>query len=143
MEDSVGYGKPPVGTQFQIGNDAGQGRKKGSKNRSTSARRVLDMLAKVPAAQMAKLKALFPELLGDLSTEDLMSLAMAARAITKGDFNAYRVLMDSAYGSPKQTIDSSMDIVWHETKSYAPDQGADQDADSDVNAPDQEADQGD
>lgn len=84
------------------------------------------MTARLPPQQLVKLKEIFPELTADLTVEEVMTLAMAARAISKNDYNAYKVLMDSGYGAPKQTIEGGIEVVWQETKSYAPDQETDE-----------------
>lgn len=84
-------------TPFPPGNNANpNGRPKGSKNRSTIARKWLEVMqdAKNPIT-------------GDLeklSQEDLMTLAIIHKA-RKGDVNAYKQLMDSAFGMPTQQID--------------------------------------
>ena len=72
------------------------GRPKGSKNRSTIARKWLEVMqdAKNPIT-------------GDLeklSQEDLITLAMIHKA-RKGDVQAYKQLMDSGFGMPTQQID--------------------------------------
>ena len=45
-----------------------------------------------------------------LSQEDIMTLALINKA-RKGDVSAYKALMDSCYGMPKQTIDSNINDV--------------------------------
>lgn len=78
------------------GNPAG--RPKGAKNRSTTARRWLevDQKAKNPLTGVEEI----------MSQEDLITLAQIKRA-RQGDVNAYKALMDSAYNMPKQTIDQN------------------------------------
>ena len=84
--------------QGESGNPAG--RPKGSKNRSTTARRWLEVN-----------QSLKNPLTGDqetMSQEDLMTLALIKKA-REGDTHAYKQLMDSAYGAPVQQIDQNID----------------------------------
>ena len=120
MDDSIGYGRPPRTTQFQPGQSGNpDGRKPGSKNRSTVARQVLDLAVNLPSHKLARLQQMLPELTADIDVEMAMSLALAVRVI-KGDINAYKTLMYSAYGAPKRTIDSedAFQIIWLESKTY-------------------------
>jgi hypothetical protein len=77
------------------------GRPKGSRNRSTIARQWLEASEKVknPLTQETQ----------ELSQEDIMTLALINKA-RKGDVNAYKALMDSGYGAPKQTSDTNVSI---------------------------------
>ena len=72
------------------------GRPKGSLNRSTVAKKWLttDQEYKNPLTQD----------LENLSQEDIMTLALINKA-RKGDVSAYKALMDSGYGSPKDSLD--------------------------------------
>ena len=72
------------------------GRPKGSKNRSTIARKWLETMqnAKNPITGVDE----------NLSQEDLITLAMIHKA-RKGDVAAYKQLMDSGFGMPTQSID--------------------------------------
>lgn len=84
-------------TPFPPGNNANpNGRPKGSKNRSTIARKWL--------AVMQDSKNPITGELEQLSQEDLMTLAMVLKA-RKGDVQAYKQLMDSGFGMPTQQID--------------------------------------
>jgi len=72
------------------------GRPKGSKNRSTIAKYWMEVI-----------QDLKNPLTGDnekMSQEDLMTLALIKKA-RSGDVNAYKALMDSGYGAPKQAVD--------------------------------------
>ena len=74
------------------------GRPKGSKNRSTIARRWLEVN-----------QSLKNPLTGEnetMSQEDLMTLALIKKA-REGDVNAYKALMDSGYGAPVQQIEQT------------------------------------
>lgn len=72
------------------------GRPKGSKNRSTIARKWLETMqtAKNPITGVDD----------KLSQEDLMTLALLKKA-RNGDVAAYKQLMDSGYGMPTQQIE--------------------------------------
>ena len=72
------------------------GRPKGSKNRSTIARKWLEVMQDAKNPITGELEK--------LSQEDLMTLAIIHKA-RKGDVNAYKQLMDSAFGMPTQQID--------------------------------------
>lgn len=80
----------------QSGNPAG--RPKGARGRATIIRRWLEAIDKAKNP-----------ITGDteqMSVEDRMTLAILAKAL-KGDTNAYKALMDSAYGAPKQEIEET------------------------------------
>jgi hypothetical protein len=82
-------------TPFQKGSVPNpNGRPKGSKNRSTIARKWLETIqsAKNPITGEDE----------KLSQEDLMTLALLKKA-RNGDVAAYKQLMDSGYGMPTQT----------------------------------------
>ena len=84
-------------TPFQKGSIPNpNGRPKGSKNRSTIARKWLETMqnAKNPITGVDE----------NLSQEDLITLAMIHKA-RKGDVAAYKQLMDSGFGMPTQSID--------------------------------------
>ena len=72
------------------------GRPKGSKNRSTIARKWLETIqsAKNPITGEDE----------KLSQEDLMTLALLKKA-RNGDVSAYKQFMDSGYGMPTQQIE--------------------------------------
>ena len=76
-----------------------KGRPKGSKNRSTIAKRWLEILEKAKNPISGKDE--------ELSQEDMITLAMLSKA-RSGDVNAYKALMDSAFGSPIQQIDQTI-----------------------------------
>lgn len=82
---------------FPPGNNANpNGRPKGSKNRSTIARKWLEVMQDAKNPITGELEK--------LSQEDLITLAMIHKA-RKGDVNAYKQLMDSGFGMPTQQID--------------------------------------
>lgn len=76
-----------------------KGRPKGSKNRSTIAKKWLEVNQEA-FNDITGLKEL-------LSQEDLMTLAQIKKA-REGDTNAYKSIMDSAFGSPVQQIDQTI-----------------------------------
>ena len=77
-----------------------KGREKGSKNRSTIARKWLETM-------QANTKNPLTEELEDLTIEDLITLAQIKKAKESGDTNAYKALMDSAFGAPTQPIEQT------------------------------------
>jgi hypothetical protein len=84
-------------TPFPPGNNANpNGRPKGSKNRSTIARKWLEAMQESKNPITGELEK--------LSQEDLITLAMIHKA-RKGDVGAYKQLMDSGFGMPTQQID--------------------------------------
>jgi len=72
------------------------GRPKGSKNRSTIAKQWLEINEKTDNPLTGKKET--------LSQEDLLTLAQIKKA-REGDVNAYKALMDSAYGTPNQKVE--------------------------------------
>ena len=87
-EDLIPYKKG------QSGNPAG--RPKGSKNRSTIIREMLDMMVQVKDDK------------GDevwQSNEYRMVQAIITKAIEKGDVAAFNSIMDNVYGKLKDTVD--------------------------------------
>jgi hypothetical protein len=71
------------------------GRPKGSLNRSTIAKKWLEVLSQ-EELEDGQVKW--------LSNEEAMTLALIRKA-RNGDVNAYKALMDSAYGTAKDTVD--------------------------------------
>tara|TARA_S200002703_G_C3789012_1_gene243421 strand:- start:1428 stop:1769 length:342 start_codon:yes stop_codon:yes gene_type:complete len=79
-----------------------KGRPKGSKNRSTIAKKWLE-------ASQKKMNILTGEL-EKLSFEDLMTLAQIQKAIEDKDVQSYKALMDSAFGGVIQQNDMNLNI---------------------------------
>ena len=75
------------------------GRPKGSKNRSTIARKWLEVMQESKNPITGELEK--------LSQEDLITLAMIHKA-RKGDVGAYKQLMDSGFGMPTQSIEQTI-----------------------------------
>lgn len=97
-ENLIGKGFKPG----QSGNP--DGRPIGAKNRSTIARKVLEMKGLISSQKMNELKSKFPEITDSMTVEEIMTIVMADNAIN-GDDKAYKAVMDSAYGAPKQDMD--------------------------------------
>jgi hypothetical protein len=77
------------------------GRPKGSKNRSTIVRELLEYASKQKNVLTGEEET--------LTQEQAITLAMLLKA-GKGDVNAYKALMDSSYGAPKQTTDTNLNV---------------------------------
>jgi len=73
-----------------------KGRPKGTKNRSTIAKKWLEVNKKGKNPITGDEE--------DLTQEDIITLALIRKAMN-GDVNAYKALMDSGYGTAKDTID--------------------------------------
>lgn len=84
------------------------GRPLGSKSRSTIARKVLEMTALLPNQTLEKLKEVYPEIGDKLTAEEIATIVMVGNAISKGDVNAYKAVMDSAYGAPKVEVKNTV-----------------------------------
>ena len=74
------------------------GRPKGSKNRSTIARKWLEVNQSLKNPLTGESET--------MSQEDLMTLALIKKA-REGDVSAYKALMDSGYGAPLQQIEQT------------------------------------
>jgi hypothetical protein len=77
------------------------GRPKGSKNRSTIIKELFEF------ARTQKNPLTGEE--QTLTQEQAITMAMLLKA-GKGDVNAYKALMDSCYGAPKQTTDTNLSV---------------------------------
>lgn len=91
MDDRKKYLKPFTSENQPKNN----GRPKGSKNRSTIARKWLEVNTTDSNPLTGQDET--------LSQEDLMTLALIKKA-REGDTNAYKALMDSGYGAPQVDI---------------------------------------
>jgi len=78
------------------------GRPKGSKNRSTIAKKWLEVNQNIKNPLTGESE--------ELSQEDIMTLALIKKA-REGDVNAYKALMDSGYGAPIQQIEQIGDEI--------------------------------
>ena len=81
-----------------------KGRPKGAKSRSTVIKRWLEAMDKGKNPMTGEVES--------MSVEDKMTLALIGKAL-KGDTQAYKALMDSAYGQPKQEIEevSTQEVI--------------------------------
>ncbi len=75
------------------------GRPKGSKNRSTIARKWLEVNQSLKNPLTGESET--------MSQEDLMTLALIKKA-REGDVSAYKALMDSGYGAPIQQVEQTI-----------------------------------
>jgi len=98
-----------IGKGFQPGQSGNpDGRPIGAKNRSTIARKVLEMRALFNADTFANLQKQFPDITKESTAEEIMTIIHLDKAITEKDSNSYKAIMDSAYGAPKQDIDATV-----------------------------------
>jgi hypothetical protein len=77
------------------------GRPKGSRNRSTIVKELLELATSQKNPVTGEQET--------LTQEEAITLAMLTKA-SKGDVNAYKALMDSCYGAPKQTTDTNLSV---------------------------------
>jgi hypothetical protein len=77
------------------------GRPKGSRNRSTIVKELLEFATSQKNVLTGEQET--------LTQEQAITLAMLLKA-NKGDVNAYKALMDSCYGAPKQTTDTNLSV---------------------------------
>jgi len=90
---------PPEHSRFKPGQSGNpRGRPKGAKSRSTVIKRWLEAMDKGKNPMTGEVE--------EMSVEDKMTLALIGKAL-KGDTSAYKALMDSAYGAPKQEIEET------------------------------------
>jgi len=75
------------------------GRPKGAKNRSTIARKWLEVNQSLKNPLTGESET--------MSQEDLMTLALIKKA-REGDVAAYKALMDSGYGAPLQQVEQTI-----------------------------------
>lgn len=75
-----------------------KGRPKGSKNRSTVAKKWLSVEQDLKNPLTSEIET--------MSQEDLMTLALIKKA-RDGDATAYQKLLDSAYGAPVQQVEQT------------------------------------
>ncbi|GAB3284426.1 hypothetical protein GCM10027347_61390 [Larkinella harenae] len=88
------------------------GRPKGSPNRSTVAKKILAALGKnvIFGASLAKIKEIVGDDIDKMTVEEIMTIVQINDAVSgKRRAGSYKVVMDSAYGAPKQEIDTPGD----------------------------------
>ena len=105
----VGYGNPPVEHQIKPGeirNPKGRG---SIPNRSTIAKLVLNMKVSPPEEILRGLRQMYPNFFNKKSkkwtNELLASLRQTQKAIIKGDTRALEIMLDSAYGKAKESVE--------------------------------------
>ena len=81
------------------------GRPKGSKNRATIVREIFDSISVLDSFKFNELESRFPHIKNNMSIEYLMTLVQVNKAIFKEDTKAYKVLMDTMYGTPIRQLD--------------------------------------
>lgn len=95
-------GVPPEHSKFKKGQSGNpSGRPKGSRNRSTVAKKWLEVAQTLKNPITGQNEV--------LEQQDIMTLALIRKA-RDGDVSAYRELMDSAYGKAQQHIDQKTTI---------------------------------
>lgn len=86
--------------KFQPGQSGNpNGRPKGSRNRSTIAKEVLDAATTIPDEIFEEIKKRFPGIEKKLSVEHVMTIVMTQKVINEKDVQAYRALIDAAHGT--------------------------------------------
>jgi len=85
-----------------------KGKTPGTLNRSTIARQILQMAAIYPDKVFEQLKKQYPEISQRMTVEEVGTIIQADKMIRERDTAAYRAIMDSAYGAPKQEIDQTI-----------------------------------
>jgi hypothetical protein len=85
-----------------------KGFEKGVPHRSTIARKVLEMNMNPPEKILKTLHELYPALQKRLKVEEIITMIQGLKAMTDKDTQAYKALMDSAYGSPVQDINQQI-----------------------------------
>jgi hypothetical protein len=85
-----------------------KGKPKGTRNRSTIAKELLTLMAKdgLPEQTIAALRKMYGDKVDEWALEKVMTLIQIGDAISgKRRASSYKVIMDSAYGLPKQAIE--------------------------------------
>lgn len=89
----------------QIGNPAG--RPKGSKNRSTIFKEMLSYSADKIFSKntIDVLEKQYPNI-KSMNIQEIMASAQIMKSIIDQDTNSFKAVFDSAYGTPKQTVET-------------------------------------
>lgn len=81
------------------------GRGKGTKNRSTVARELLELVTQ-------SRNVLDPDDPNTEFTQEELMMAKMIQCAKEGDVAAFKAVLDSAYGTPKQTVETTtMDVT--------------------------------
>ena len=86
------------------------GRTKGSKNRATIIRDIFNSISVLDTFEFHSLQSKFPHIENNMSVEYLLHLIQVNKAIFEADTKAYKVLMDSLYGTPVKEIELETQI---------------------------------
>lgn len=84
------------------------GRPKGSLNRKTMAREVLQTIAVYPDEAYEKAQQLFPGISREMSIHKMKLFVQAWKAIVNGDTTAARFLSDEAFGKQAQEEETTI-----------------------------------
>lgn len=84
-----------------------KGRKPG-KNRATIIREVFELRDIVSDRLFKVLQKKIPHLHKNMTAEQMMTISLVHKAIVNGDVRAYKELMDSCYGSAKQSVEHDL-----------------------------------
>lgn len=92
--------------QFKPGQSGNpDGRPVGSRDRSTVAKEIFELVAKYPAKKYNIIKKIFEALPQEMSAEHMMFMSCVARVIATGDAHAFDKLMDARYGKQRASIE--------------------------------------
>lgn len=91
-------------TQFSSENQPPPEAKTHGYRRSDIARQILGLRVNLDAQTEAQLRESFPEISKTLTGEELATLIQLNKSIILQDTAAYRAILDSAYGAPKQEM---------------------------------------
>lgn len=91
-------------TQFSSENQPPPEAKTHGYRRSDIARKVLSLRVNLDAQTAEQLRQSFPEIGEVLTGEELATLIQLNKSIILQDTAAYRAILDSAYGAPKQEL---------------------------------------
>lgn len=96
-------------TQWKPGESGNLSGRPPGVSRATIAKKVLQMQCELPDQAFEQIKKIYPDIEKRMSAEEMATIVQITNAISKGDTNAYKAIMDSAYGAPKQ--DSFIEVA--------------------------------
>lgn len=84
-------------------------------------REIFDSISVLDSFQFNELESRFPHIKNNMSIEYLMTLVQVNKAIFKEDTKAYKVLMDTMYGTPIRQLDldirnRELEIEWEKNQ---------------------------
>lgn len=111
----VGKGNPPKEHQFKEGYDSRRGhRKKGTPNRSTFIKKILESKIVPPDQILRNLRAMYPQYFkkkGNIfETRLVLVIRLIQKAIIKGDSKTAQLLLDYAYGKEPDKLEGEIEI---------------------------------